>query len=592
MVPLLTTPPGNSFDVWAQVRSTAPLSTPADLASAGMGTLLVVAAHPDDETLGAGRLISQWARDVGPVDALCLTRGEACLEHLGLPSEGLGQRRALEWRAAVDHLRVRAHHVADIPDGQVREHHARVRELIEEHAAGASAILAPWRCDPHPDHMAAGRAAAWLAYTLGIPLIEYPIWLTYWGIPSDFERTGGQLHRVVTDETAEREREAALACYASQLEPLDATVTAIVPDSLHEHHAEQLAITMDGAAPGALSDVWPDGLLALHPVPRAFDLPQDYPRHAPDTAQTAEAMRHLDATLPWAQLDWPLLVSSLIALGRTDIPLARLVEGHIDALRILAEAEVEPAAGSLYGVWASRSYATGLRATSAQHGWRLTGTLRFASGAGVLDRALVPVWSGEDTHVLLDMPVNTWPVDTTQWRTSAMAVSRSHTIELDGLDASAECRVAADNWYLDRPGFFPGGVGVAAVWAGGGARILDLVHAAVASAPPAPTRALRLGHMRTELAAAVTLVHAGADRLAALLADDPEAPGDTSQLREVSTEVRAGVAAAVLRLCEHARRIVGPAGLAYDEDLTRGLHDLELYVRQQNADADASYLGR
>lgn len=590
-MPLLTTPPGNSLDVWAQIRSTALVSTPADLASAGPGTLLLVGAHPDDETLGAGRLISQWARDVGPVRALCLTRGEACLEHLGVPSDDLGARRELEWHAALEHLHVDEHHVADIPDGQVREQHARARELIRQHAAGVNAILAPWRADPHPDHMAAGRAAAWIAYESGIPLIEYPVWLMYWGTPAAFERTGGQLHRVVTDETAEREREAAVACYISQLEPLHPTVTAILPTAFHEHHAEQLVITMGGTASAAVVEHRPDGLLALQPVPRAFDLPHDYPRHSPDAAQTADAMHHLDATLPWAELDWPLLVTSLIALGRTDIPLARLVEGHIDALRILAEAGTAPTLGSLYGVWASRSHATGLRATSAQEGWQIEGTLRFASGAGVLDRALVPIWTGEDTQVLLDMPVNAWPVDSTQWRTSAMAVSRSHTIELDGVGASAQCRVEVDNWYLRRPGFFPGGVGVAAVWAGGGARILDLVHRAVASAPPAPTRALRLGHMRTELAAAVTLVQAGADRLAQLLANDAAA-ANTSQLRDVSTEVRAGVAAAVLRLCEHARRIVGPAGLAYDEHLTRGLHDLELYVRQQNADADAGYLGR
>ena len=41
-----------------------------------------------------------------------------------------------------------------------------------------------------------------------------------------------------------------------------------------------------------------------------------------------------------------------------------------------------------------------------------------------------------------------------------------------------------------------------------------------------------------------------------------------------------------------ARRIVGPAGLAYDEDLTAALHDAELYLRQQNPDSDAAHLGR
>jgi hypothetical protein len=42
---------------------------------------------------------------------------------------------------------------------------------------------------------------------------------------------------------------------------------------------------------------------------------------------------------------------------------------------------------------------------------------------------------------------------------------------------------------------------------------------------------------------------------------------------------------------EEAQRVAGPAGLAYDEDLTRAVHDLSLYVLQQNADTDNGFLG-
>ena len=37
--------------------------------------------------------------------------------------------------------------------------------------------------------------------------------------------------------------------------------------------------------------------------------------------------------------------------------------------------------------------------------------------------------------------------------------------------------------------------------------------------------------------------------------------------------------------------MAGPAGLAFDEDLTRAIHDLQLYVLQQNVDADELFLG-
>ncbi|HYO85320.1 MAG TPA: hypothetical protein VES01_02515 [Dermatophilaceae bacterium] len=71
----------------------------------------------------------------------------------------------------------------------------------------------------------------------------------------------------------------------------------------------------------------------------------------------------------WAELDWPELLDELMALGRTDIPLARLTEGHIDALRIFAEADADPVLGACYGVWASRSHGTGLKAARSAQGW-------------------------------------------------------------------------------------------------------------------------------------------------------------------------------------------------------------------------------
>src|SRR5690606_782217 len=124
-------------------------------------------------------------------------------------------------------------------------------------------------------------------------------------------------------------------------------------------------------------------------------------------------------------------------------------------------------------------------------------------------------------------------------------------------------RVGGDDFYLDRPGFFPGGAGVAAVWAGGAARVLDLVGE-VTGAPgglPVPKQ-LRLGHARTELAAAVALV-----RQTGLVLQAP----DQGASRTAVTLCRAGVGAAVRRLLEEVRTLAGPAGLAFHEELSRAV---------------------
>ncbi|WP_137122284.1 acyl-CoA/acyl-ACP dehydrogenase [Segeticoccus rhizosphaerae] len=320
----------------------------------------------------------------------------------------------------------------------------------------------------------------------------------------------------------------------------------------------------------------------LAPSPDPLPLPEGYDRHDPTTAELREAMTALAGERDWTRLTWAGFLESLVALGRTDIPLSRLVEGHVDALRILAEASVPARPDQLYAVWASRSHATGVTAQWQRDGLVLSGTLRFASGAGLVDRALVPVWLSEDRHLLLDVAVEDWPVDTSTWRTAAMAVSRSHTITLDGASVPSSACVGEECFYLGRPGFFLGGVGVAAVWAGGAARLTDLAVESCRAAPPSAARDQRLGDIRTELATAQAVI---------LAASRKTPPYDGGSPRVLATEVRAAVAGAVRRLVAHARDLAGPAGLAYDLDLTRGIDDLDLYVRQQNPVSDAGYLG-
>ena len=85
---------------------------------------------------------------------------------------------------------------------------------------------------------------------------------------------------------------------------------------------------------------------------------------APDLRTSVTAMRDVVAeTVLGHAWDVPLvpLVAQLFDVGSVDLTLARLVEGHADAVRILGEAGCAARPG-LYGVWASRSAGTGLAA--------------------------------------------------------------------------------------------------------------------------------------------------------------------------------------------------------------------------------------
>jgi len=328
----------------------------------------------------------------------------------------------------------------------------------------------------------------------------------------------------------------------------------------------------------------PGPLTSTQPIPVPAALPVDYPRHGPEAAQIRAALQRLLAARDWPTRSWTELIEDLIGLGRTDIPLARLAEGHIDALRILDQANRRAQDGVLYGVWASRSQQTGIRATPAgETRLRLEGVLRFASGAGLLDRALVPVWLNDGRHVLIDLAVVDLPVDASGWFTSAMTASRTHQVTVDA-EVGVEDQIGGVDFYLQRPGFFPGGVGVAACWIGGAARVLDLMHAL--HQQPSPAQQIRLGRMRVDLA-----VGAATIRATAALLDRAEAESAELAWQALSTEARSGAAEAVRRLINEARLVTGPAGLAMHEGLAHAIPDLELYVMQQHSDGDASVLG-
>jgi hypothetical protein len=332
-------------------------------------------------------------------------------------------------------------------------------------------------------------------------------------------------------------------------------------------------------------------LSIIAPLPVARRLPAQYNRHHPCVESQRHALRGLVGGTNWSAHSWQQLIAELLALGRTDIPLSRLAEGHVDAVRILGQAGASPlpsgdgaAEPALYGVWASRSMQTGLSGRRVAGGHLLVdGTIRFASGAGVVDRALVPAWFDDGHHELVDLATAGLPVDASVWRTGAMAASRTHELRLESLPIDSHQIVGPVDFYLDRPGFFPGGVGVAACWAGGAARLVDLLRERHPTLSPAQQR--RLGLIHVDLVSATAVVRLAAARL------DASDPAERVDLQVLATEARASAAAAIRRIIGEARLLTGPAGVALDDELSHAMPDLELYVLQQNADADAALLG-
>ena len=276
---------------------------------------------------------------------------------------------------------------------------------------------------------------------------------------------------------------------------------------------------------------------------------------------------------------FPQLVEALAELGRVDLALARLVEGHADAMRILDQAGTAPLDG-VYGVWASRSAGTGVRATQQEDGWRLSGELRFASGIDIVDRALLPGWVDDAHHLLLDIPADAVDADRETWQTAAMDASRSFTVRADLV---ADRVVGPLDFYLARPGFLVGGLEVAAVWAGGAASVLDQVVEGLRRFEPSAHQLRRLGVMEQAVWLARTAVDATAVRLPEL---------DVDALARETAAARTAVVTCCEQVVDEAERIVGPGGMSGDARLARTLADLAIFVRQHHVDLAHESAGR
>ncbi|MGJ3510006.1 PIG-L deacetylase family protein [Enemella sp. A6] len=199
---------------------------------------LVVAAHPDDEAIGAGRLIADHP---GPISCLTLSAGEGCFGP-SVDTDRVARTRLDEWGAAANELGMIPLETRQWPDGRLAEFENALTELLIDELADHDVLLAPWCHDPHPDHEAAGRAASRAAEDLGIPLLAYPVWTTYWLTPQRVQQLGSRLVTIPTSLEAEATRDAAVRCHRSQLEPRPPATQPVVPEELLRRHPTQLLV--------------------------------------------------------------------------------------------------------------------------------------------------------------------------------------------------------------------------------------------------------------------------------------------------------------------------------------------------------------
>ena len=239
----------------------------------GPGGVLVIAPHPDDETLGCGLAIRAALASGRDVGVLLLTGGgnshPASRAH---PPAAMTALRRAEFARALARLAdappgARAgqlfHRMLDLPDGAVPHdaggQHGAIGEALDlAGEVGAGALWCTWGGDPHIDHLAASRLADRVAARRGGGLVrrDYAVWGRFRGAAS-----GVAPDRVLPFDAPEHRaaKRAAMDAYASQLTPMiaDDPDGFVMPPVLVEHFAESPEVFLVPASRAPVSRTAP-----------------------------------------------------------------------------------------------------------------------------------------------------------------------------------------------------------------------------------------------------------------------------------------------------------------------------------------------
>ena len=280
-----------------------------------------------------------------------------------------------------------------------------------------------------------------------------------------------------------------------------------------------------------------------------------------------------------------LSARTLMRVGAVNLSVGRLLEGHVNALRLIdlyGSGRLRTAARALvancavFGVWgADSSDAVTIDATQGQ----LSGSKVFCSGLGTVTHAVVTVNSGPDVQLVLLDVTDPERATVTDWDMLGMKATNSGGYRFSGMVLTDAEWIGAPGDYLSEPDFVGGVWRIAALQAGAAIGLIERAGEVLRETGRLGSEA-QIARLTTVLAQA----WAGAALVErAAIAGQPHVPAE----RSVATSIAARLftettAQAAISAVEQS---LGLRHFASGSETGRMARDLSVYMRQAARDA-------
>lgn len=278
----------------------------------------------------------------------------------------------------------------------------------------------------------------------------------------------------------------------------------------------------------------------------------------------------------------------LRALGRANLSVARLYEGHVNAIKLIslygtplqqAELLEKVHRGALMGVWGADARApVVIRNTDSKNTKRLSGSKRFASGLGMVSIAIVTARTDEGCQLLALAVEDPARMDHSAWRTTGMRATQSGNFDFNGMNVNETALIGAPNDYQREP-YFEGGVWrYAAAQVGGMEALAEAVRRVIRERGQQEDP-----HQLERLARLVMLCEAGR-RFVEAAASGVEAEGAGEDAVAAALLAREFLEDIALEAMQLADRSVGTASFFDGHPAERIRRDLGFFLRQAALD--------